>query len=181
MRLRLDKSRIPVDKQNDARLLRSEALLLLDMEDEQHRLRVCIHEAAHAIYMERAGLVPVLHGPTAYYNPTTDTFDFGEAAVHGKGGNGVTLDSLVMARWFVAGGVVSSLLIGEGVILPGDGQDFEVFTSELAKLGAGTETISQHWEQAKKDVEKDMRSPAFRREVWDRARDLEKQLQTMFY
>jgi hypothetical protein len=32
-----------------------------------------------------------------------------------------------------------------------------------------------HWEQAKRDVEKDLRSPALRKQIWDRARKFKKQ------
>jgi hypothetical protein len=180
VRLALDKSRIPPDKLNDPRLVRCEETLLAEMRNQQYLLQVCVHEAAHAIYMERLGLMPVLHGPVAYYDADKDTFDFGALAVHGNAGDGVEVTSIGMARWYVAGGVATSLLIGSGADQATDGQDFEVFISELVKLGANDEAIAQHWEQAKRDVEKDMRSPVFRREVWDRARDFKGQLEGMF-
>jgi hypothetical protein len=181
MKFVVDKSRIPPDKQKDVRLVKAEQDLLSAMGNEQHCLQVCVHEAAHAIYMERVGVVPVLHGPVAFYDSTTDTFDLGEAAVHGNAGDGVNVESLAMARWYVAGGVAVSVLIGEGEdpIEPGDEQDFGVFTAELVKAGASPEQIASHWEQAKRDVKNDLRSPAFRRQIWDRARDLKQQLETL--
>ena len=124
--------------------------------------------------------MPVLHGPVAFYDATTDTFDLGEAAVHGNAGDGVTLSSNVMARWYVAGGVATSILIGGGKDDPCDQQDFKEFTAALVKAGANQEQIADHWEQATREVEKDMRSPAFKRQVWDRAMDLEKELRTIF-
>jgi hypothetical protein len=182
MRFVVDKSRIPPDKLDDPRLADEEAALLRAMRDEENFLQVCVHEAAHAIYMERAGFVPVLQGPVIFYYSDTDTFDSGEAGVSGiaKDG-GVDTDSFAMARRYVASGVASSVLIGDGgeSIEPGDGQDFEVFSGEFVRLGGDPDEIAEYWEQAKRDVEKDLRSPAFRQQVWDRAREFKRQLEAM--
>jgi hypothetical protein len=114
MKFVVDKSRIPPDKLDDPRLAEGEAALLRAMRDQQNFLQVCVHESAHGIYMERAGVVPVLHGPVAFYDSNTDTFDFGEAGVSGIAKEGrVDTDILAMARWYVAGGVAISVLIGD--------------------------------------------------------------------
>ena len=39
------------------------------------------HEAAHAIYMEKAGFRAILHRSVAFYDPKTDEFTIGNAAV----------------------------------------------------------------------------------------------------
>jgi len=76
--VRLDKSRIPLDKLYDPRLAKLEADICEKMKDETYRLHVCLHEAAHAIYMERAGIGKVIFGgPTVSYDQGRDWFDVG--------------------------------------------------------------------------------------------------------
>jgi hypothetical protein len=172
----LDKSRISVDKLEDPRLKADEKLVLELMQSPSHRLLACLHEATHGYYLERAGAKRLIyHGPTASYDAESDTFDIGKAAIQPDfGGQPVKVEIETMARWLVAGGVAVNLLTGwddEG----GDGQDFEWF---VRKCLTGSpemkqEVISAFWEQAKKEVAKDLRSPALRRELWRRARVFE--------
>ena len=182
MRFLMNRSRIPSDKLNDPRLAKEEAIVQYAMNDEEHRRKMCVHEAAHAIYMERAGLVPTLRGPVAFYNSTTDTFNCGDAGVDANAGGGsVDVDILAMTRWYAAGGVAISVLIGDDgdPIDPGGEQDFEDFGVQFVRLGGDPDEIAEYWEQAKRDVEKDLRSPAFRRQVWDRARKFNRQSEAM--
>ena len=72
-----------------------------------------------------------------------------------------------------------SLVITGSRIEPGDGQDFEVLSREFVGLGGDPDEIAEYWEQAKRDVGKDLRSPAFKRQVWDRAREFKRQLEAM--
>jgi hypothetical protein len=109
------------------------------------------------------------------YDAQNDVFDIGSAAIEGDfGENGVNCDSLAMARWYAAGGVATRLLTA-WLDEEGDGRDFEDFSRLSAEQipEITREAISQHWVQAKEDVEHDLRSPAFRRELWQRARDFE--------
>jgi hypothetical protein len=82
-----------------------------------------------------------------------------------------------MARCYAAGGVVKRSLI-DGADAA-DEQDKEVFATEMAKYGVTPEMTAEHWERAQRDVERDLRSPAFRRQLWERARELERQLLEM--
>ncbi len=178
----LDKSRVPPEKLDDPRLKKMEVGALRDMQDSKYRLHVCVHEAAHGVYLERAGAIRLIyHGPVARYDAAKDTFNIASAAIQpGFGEQGVTADSLVMARYYVAGEVAQRVLtdfLDQDKVV--ERQDFEDFVSELrrhlsqAGLTLTDEVISQHWEQAKIDVERDLRSPAFRQELWRRARDFE--------
>jgi hypothetical protein len=60
-------------------------------------------------------------------------------------------------------GLTVSVLISDGGdrIDPGDEQDREVMTGEFIKLGVSPEQIAIHWKQARRDIEKDLRSPGF--------------------
>ena len=178
---RFDKSRIPPDKLQDPRLAKLEADLLEMMQDDGYRLRTCLHEAAHAVYLERAGALEViLHGPVALYCPEKDSFHMGTAAVQGRfSEDGQMVDSVAMARWYAAGGVAKRLLTNDPD--PGADQDFEVFCAEFRRLTPQhehkEESLLEHWEQAAKDVEKDLRDPAFRRLLWRRAHELKRLLE----
>src|SRR6266404_7595869 len=108
----LDKTRIPADKLDDPRIAAWEEAVLKSFHEESYRRGVCLHEAAHAIYMERAGAIRVtLHPAVALYDPQNDEFDFATAGVQADFGLvGVEMNSLTMARWAVAGGVAKRLL-----------------------------------------------------------------------
>jgi hypothetical protein len=60
-------------------------------------------------------------------------------------------------------GLTVSVLVSDGGdrIDPGDEQDREVMTGEFIKFGVSPEQIAIHWKQARRDIEKDLRSPAF--------------------
>jgi hypothetical protein len=172
----LDKSRIPCEKLNDPRLKKIEEDVLQAMQVSTYRRHSCLHEAAHGVYLVRAGAKRLIyHGPVAIYDAESDTFDIGDAGIQGDfGEHGVNCDPLKMARWYVAGGVATRILTAWSDE-EGDGRDFEEFVRQCPLLiqEISREGISELWEQAKKDVERDLRSPAFRQELWRRARDFE--------
>jgi hypothetical protein len=176
---RIDKSKIPANKLDDLHLAEMEAALLKRLQKVTFRRGVCLHEAAHAIYMKRAGAFRVsLRHPVVLYDPQNEEFEFGAAEVRAYFGEGVPMNILAMARWYAAGGVAWRLLIAgdkwgeEG----GDQSDFRVFSTHALKCGLSSVQISKRWEQAKRDVERDLRNPAFRRQLWARARKFEQRL-----
>ena len=175
----LDKSRVPIEKLGDPRLREWENDILEIMQDPSYRLFSCLHEAGHAVYYERAGAkCLIFHGPVALYCAETDEFDFGSAAVAIVWPDaGADMDLLTMARAYVAGGVVTRTLTTR-IDEDSDGRDREEFLRECQRLcpGITQEEISEHWARAKKDIEMDLRNPAFRRELWRRAREFEEQL-----
>lgn len=176
-----DKSRIPPDKLDDPRLIEWERASRAAHEDKNYRMVTCVHEAGHAVYMEKAGARVVFHGPVAFYDSENDTFDIGTAAVAADGGSGLSLDALAMARWYVAGRIAQKALFGKDLVErrgldESDAHDFKVFCGEWKRFGFPHDQMMPHWEQAKVEVEKDLRSPALRRQIWERAREFEQQL-----
>lgn len=172
----LDKSLVPVEKREDSRLLEIEKAHDLAMQDPAFRLHVCLHEIGHAVYMERLGAKKLIFHPAlVWYHAETDTFDVGNMGVQGDfGEEGITADLLAIARWYVAGGVVQHTLAVSPLNIDSDEQDFESFTAVAQEHGATPEDIQEHWDKAKEDVCRDLRSPAFRRELWSRAKALER-------
>ncbi len=134
----LDKSRIPFEKLDDHRLKKAEEEVLESLQDSTYRLHSCLHEAAHGVYLERAGAKRlVCHGPVAFYDAESDAFDIGTAGLEGDfGEHGVDCDLLAMARWYVAGGVATRSLTAWNDE-EGDGRDFEEFIRECLRLVSG--------------------------------------------
>lgn len=172
----LDKRRVPVEKRHDPRLLEIEKAHDLAMQDPSFRLHVCLHEVGHAFYMERLGARKLIFHPAlAWHHADTDTFDVGNMAVQGDfGEEAICVDLLAIARWHVAGGVVQHALAVSPDNIDSDEQDFEAFADMAQEHGATRDDVREHWEMAKEDVRRDLRSPAFRRALWNRAKALEK-------
>jgi hypothetical protein len=141
--------------------------------DPQYRLSIALHEAAHVLYGLRAGFAgATYHGP--HESP-------GQPGVFGQAGVALNapltkINLRAAARWLCAGSVVKHALLprywDEEVVL----SDYEMYVGYAAAAGATQEQTSELWEIAKQDVERDLRSPAFRRELWARARDVESKI-----
>jgi hypothetical protein len=172
----LDKSRVPIEKQKDPRLLESERQLSLTMRNYQSRLNVCLHEVAHAVYLERGGAKRLIfHPPFAWYRADTDAFDIANMAVQGDFEEGMTkVDLMAVARWHVAGGVVGRTMTPSFYYISSDSQDFEGFCIFAQECSMTPKNIQKHWNKAKEDVSQDLCNPAFQRELKKRARALEK-------
>ena len=172
-----DRSNIPADKLDDPRLAASEEGCRIQMRDSGSMMRTCVHEAAHAIYMERGGAVHIrVHIFTSYYDPKVDDFlvaPMGVAADFGTENR--QLSGAEIARWHVAGGVASRVLIGQDVNEGGDQKDIEDFSAWALPHKWTSQMILGCLEQAKRYVKKDLRRPAFRKQVWDRANEFRKQ------
>jgi hypothetical protein len=191
---RLDKSRVPPEMLDDPRLAEKEKAVRIGMQNETYRMGVCLHDAAHAIYIERSGGRVTFHPPVARYDLQIEDFVIGTAAVQADFGPvPIEVELEAMAHWLVAGDVARRLLTGDSSVLFDDGyerdlseffedsdkSDFESFSSNVAAFGLNSEQISENWEQAKRDVEKDLRSPAFKGQIWERAWEFEHQLLEM--
>ena len=80
------------------------------------------------------------------------------------------------ARWLCAGSVVKHGLAPRYWREEEDLSDYEMYVSYAAAAGATQEQTSALWEIAKQDVERDLRSPAFRSELWALARDVQSKI-----
>lgn len=143
--------------------------------------------------MERADLKSVLLGPSISYDHERDKVARHNATVAATHfiSSGIPLGSHLSidehdpiplrqcAKWTVAGGVVMRRLTNFDD--EGDKHDKEAFFSECrvitddetqtVKEGMPEDEIHRLWDQAQAAVEKDLRSPAFRHQLWDRARE----------
>jgi hypothetical protein len=169
----IDVSTVPLDKQKDVRFLNLLATLQVLCANPQYITARYVHEAAHAIYLERAGAVGVkLRGAQIVYDSKLDRFDHTGASVKGTGYNGQYGTDhfawvIAMAKTHVAGGIAVRKLIA--VLDPGDDDDrkhFELFCDAICKSSGRTLDRPAIWKAAQDAVEKDLRKPDFRKKIW---------------
>ena len=162
---------------NDMELMRE------GLKDARWRLAVSLHEAGHIIYARRISLTVELayHGPLEYPGRPGE---FGLAGVQMNfPKSDVETNLLAVARWHCAGSVVKHVLVPDLWDPKEDATDYEVFFEHyyctvhkdqgIPIMAAEAEEI---WKAAQRDVERDLRSPAFRQEIWTLARDTESKI-----
>jgi hypothetical protein len=144
------------------------------------RLTISLHEAGHITYAQQAGAIAVnYHGPKEYPGKPGVTGAAGVVAVFPD--TGVNVDLIAIARWHCAGSVVKHVLAPNFWVNSEDAIDYDVFVEWSRSVFAGIasltdEQLQQLWKDAQQDVEHDLRSPAFRSELWSRAREIERKI-----
>lgn len=182
MRRVIDVSRVPIEKRDDPRIDAEEKELLALLQVFEFRMATLVHEAAHAHYFEAAG-VRDLHfrGPLIEYDSAADTFHASFAAIETVFPGPLTPAEL--ARISASGGVVKRLLTdceARWGDRGGDEDDFVDFVHKARlRFQFSAEEIDAAWKSASYDVARDLRSPAFRRQLWDRAREYDQHLLQM--
>jgi hypothetical protein len=177
VRVFINKSTVPRKHRKDPRILGLEADLRDQFCDAQHRREVCIHEAAHEIYMRRAGFGVIRKGPSIQWCPESRRVFTSGACVQIQ----ITRETRkadgrleTVAKFMAAGGVAASSLCSK-VGNFGDEEDFLRFVQFCANEFSKKE-IQLIWNQAKKLVRQDLRNMAFRKEVLEVARDFENEV-----
>jgi hypothetical protein len=180
-RFTLDKSRIPKEMWDDPRLLKAEAQIALAMQKPEFRFSISVHEAAHGVYMMRAGAKKLIYQRPMVksYEKKTDRFDIGTAGIQPDfGPQEIKLTSIHVARWYAAPTaamvVLTAVTAAESEAGSGsDKEDFPKYIRRAAGNQITCQAIEWHWQEAIKDVTKDLRSPAFRQEIYNLAHAFE--------
>jgi hypothetical protein len=144
---------------------------LIYLKDKSYRAAVCIHEAAHADYMEQIGdvyvrFVPLPDGEHANSDAlVTNDKTASEDLLQMKA------NLLGYVKTIVAAGIAEEVLTGQdGFPDHGSGLDDEEVEAVFDTLGLADEERVRILIQAYTDIFKDLRSPAFRKRLWRRAR-----------
>jgi hypothetical protein len=173
MPVKIDITQVPDDRKNDPRFKHEHAKLVTIYSDPDKINNIAVHEAAHAIYLERAGTVNIkFHGPRIEYNVIGDIFDSCSAYVQGGGydGNHQLNEEwvLAIAKAHAAGGVAALKLTSVGV--SGDTGDRDLFENACDKLcSTGSITITDRdalWTLAQNEVENELLDPSLQHEIW---------------
>jgi len=136
--------------------------------DESYRVGVCIHEAAHAEYMERIGDIYVEFIPLPYEerygscdalvtNHATPEQDIVQAKA----------DLLGYIKSILAAGIAEEFLTDED---GGTASDEDETEAMFDTLNTPHEERKRILKRARAEIRKDLRSPAFRKRLWARAR-----------
>jgi hypothetical protein len=189
--VKIDISDVPVDMRDDPRFTSLLAEMQAAVDDPKWQAAFSIHEAGHKFYIERMGVTNFKYiGPRIIYDTTAADFIGYPAAVQAVDSpspitaEGFDLSKVLvnLAKTKAAGGVFSRCLTGAPD--HGDEEDraefaraCEMLRDKLKEKMPGIQIDEDAaWQQAKDEILKDLRSPAFRRERWNEAHEIKASL-----
>jgi hypothetical protein len=185
MTIQIDVSQVPQDKLNDPDFLNLRAQIEQVLRIPSWLHAFSIHETGHWIYLQRVGLTDFrFYGPRITYDPTTNQFDGYPAAVQPQIGS-VDPSPTDLGKWlfdvmkgFAAGGVFSRELTAAPD--SGDEEDrqnfqamYDLILEKAPELPFDRDAL---WTEAQEAVKQELRSPAFRKEAWDKAAELREKI-----
>jgi hypothetical protein len=181
----IDTSQIPQDKLTDGRFQSLHTQIQAALNHMGYINAFCIHEAGHIIYFTKAGVTDFdFYGPRIIYDSQRDDFDGYPAAIQPKPWNADFLNMDIqkwlntVAQAHAAGGVFARQLSNapDG----GDEEDRQRFDNMCAifqrQVPDVTIDLEDSWKEAQDAVMRDLRSPAFRNEAWNKAREIKAKL-----
>jgi hypothetical protein len=184
--VKIDTSQIPRDKLDRPDFLGLRAQIEQVLVIQKWRFAFSIHETGHLIYMSRAGFKDFLyHGPRIEYDAEKDKFIAFPAAVQQQSLGATNTQNLELDQWILgvakghaAGGVFArELTAAPDAGDEQDRQNFEVFCDLMLENSPGMSIDrSGLWVLAQEEVKTDLRDPAFRKEVWERAAEVREKL-----
>jgi hypothetical protein len=187
--VKIDTSQVPPEKLDHSDFLKLHAQIAQALANQKWRFAFSVHETGHLIYLTRAGFKDFLYlGPRIVYDAEKDEFNGFPAAVQPQFGKidapDFELDKWILdvANGYAAAGVFAhELTAAPDVGDEQDRQNFEAFCDlvlQHATQHATNLSIDRiaTWKQAEDAVRKDLRSPAFRKEVWQKAAEVRERL-----
>jgi hypothetical protein len=155
------------------------------MNNPKWQAAFCIHEAGHKIYLSRFGITEFnFVGPYIVYDEKRDDFDGFPAAVKAEpvplAAEGFNFEAWLsgVAQANAAGGVFSRKLTAAPD--HGDTEDKDKFRFACALLRGKMPNLQidreKIWKQAQEVVEKELRSPEFRRNCWKEANEIKQKI-----
>jgi hypothetical protein len=180
--MKIDALQVPREKLTDPRFLQLQSHLEAALRNQGWVTAFCAHEVAHIVYLTRAGMKDFTFiGATILYDAARDDFDGFPASVKPGGFNNDVLAQINVEQWILAvamghaaGGVAARKL----TTAPdsGDQGDYQNFCTLCDVLCARHPDLTIDrpglWKLAQGAVEKELRSPTFRKEIWDKAHEI---------
>lgn len=172
---RIDQTQIPPDKR-----YHPEVLKLLDSIENTDPLlttAICVHEAAHGIYMRKAGAIDLrFKGMTIFWDASKGEFDIAAAAIAPTFGDDwkISEDNIDMiARYHAAGGAATITLTSE--VNPMDRDDLDKFRKVCSSIPNAILDADKLWREAQAHVLSELqRDHKLKKEIWR----LEKEFKT---
>ena len=182
MPIDIDISGVPAEKRNRPTFLELQTQMQAAVNNPKWRAAFAAHEAGHKIYLERLGVTKFeFIGPHINYDAERDDFDGSPAAVKAEpvslSAAGFNFDEwlLKLAQTKAAGAVFSRVLTEAPN--HGEGSDWEEFKQACDSLNEAMPDRNINaeavWGQAKDAIQRELRKPAFRKECWREAKEIE--------
>ena len=178
----IDVSQVPAEKMTDPRFLHLKSQMEGALANEQWVTAFCVHEAAHIIYFTRAGLKDfTFRSATILYDATHDDFEGFPASVR-PGGISDELMAKITGTEFIsaiaighaAGGAATRKLTNVPDV--GYESDYENLSSlcDVIQSRYADWVVDRKglWKAAEQAVEKDLRRPAARTEIWNKVKEI---------
>ncbi len=173
--INFDVSEVPAEHYDAHTLAGFELTCTIQMMDPSFRAALCLHEAAHAEYTEQMDptLSITIKPPFAWYK--NGELKYSNAATTDSGNDGtinVTEENiLAYIKSIVAAGIAEEVMVGKPT--DGTGHDEAALEELFVGVEATPEERTQLLKQARADILKDLRSPAFRKKLWARAKSFQ--------
>jgi hypothetical protein len=142
---------------------------------------ICLHEATHLVYDRELGFEPKLYGPSVDYDSDAETFRRLDSAVQGLPYEiKMNADPLLVAKHYLGPAYVEEKLLNHRTReeiwedAGGDLKNYNNWFAQRYQLKGDVHPLSSV--DLRDAVYKDCRSPAFRRELWDVAREFERRV-----
>jgi len=149
--------------------------------DRAQRSIICLHEATHVVYARMLGFNPRLYGPSVDFDPDSEKFRRLDASVESLPYEiGMDADPVLIAKYHMGPAYVEAKLLshrtweeiwadaqGDLAICNKWAVERERVRGDYLLSVAKTKTFLRD------EVYRDCRSPAFRRKLWEAAREFE--------
>jgi hypothetical protein len=172
----LDVSRVPLERRDDPQIPEWELIVSVQMRDEWFRTAVCLHEAAHAEYMERRTGRYVEFVPPHVFVKSDGELTYSNASVTNPD---PTAEDIDYVKEVLAAGIAEDTLLGR--TSGGTGHDERDLREVFAQYNVSEIDQQTLVTQARQDILKDLRSPQFRKALWARARFYKRVLEQAMY
>jgi hypothetical protein len=148
--------------------------------DKKERAIICLHEATHVVYCRELGFEPKFYGPAIWYDEILVKFRRVDACVEGLPYEiKMKAEPLLVAKQFMGPYYVEPKLIvssrTENQIWHdafGDLCNYCDWKARRRKLGE----VKLSFDAIRDSVYRDLRSPRFRKKLWDTAKEFEAQV-----
>jgi hypothetical protein len=181
----IDTSQVPQDKLSDPRFLSLHSQIENVLKDERFVNSVCVHEAAHVIFYEKAGFTNPSFAKTriVYQESQEDPFTVFMAEVKFntenvdreslKGDYEFNMWILAVSKAFCAGGVAAKTIMQAGDV--GDAQDHVNFLRFCENVCANSNIPIDRkvlWKCAQDDVRGELEQQPVERKIWKKVREI---------